>query len=115
MQMTEKQRGSHEEKENLLGGTKDLEALKQHDAAKIIRFGGLGVTTFVIMYYAACSSTMLVINKVAIHNFPCPISLLCLQLLFSSVAVSIAHCGGAVNAESIDFDKLKRFVWVVFG
>ncbi|GLC35333.1 hypothetical protein PLESTB_000576200 [Pleodorina starrii] len=104
------------EKAKLLDG---MEAARKPEDATALKkaytFGGLGVTTLVILYYAACSSTMLVINKVAIHNFPCPISLLCLQLFFSAAAVSIGHYGGIMSAEAIEMDKLKKFVWVVVG
>ncbi|GIL42294.1 hypothetical protein Vafri_312 [Volvox africanus] len=114
--MTEKERATDDEKAKLLDGMRDVEASKhQQETTKQVYFGGFGLTTIVIIYYAACSSTMLVINKVAIHHFPCPISLLCLQLFFSALAVSIGHCGGVVSAEAIDFDKLKKFVWVVVG
>ncbi|EFJ47374.1 hypothetical protein VOLCADRAFT_105165 [Volvox carteri f. nagariensis] len=114
--MSDKERGIEEEKAKLLEGRKDVEAGKHlMTSAKSLSLGGFGLTSIVILYYAICSSTMLVINKVAIYHFPCPISLLCLQLFFSAFAVTLGHYVGVVSAEAIDFDKLKKFVWVVVG
>jgi hypothetical protein len=114
--MSSKEHSTDEEKAKLLDSSTDSSRKTGPVAgAKSVLFGGLGVTSLVILYYAACSSTMLVINKVAIYHFPCPISLLCLQLFSSAVAVALGHYGGVVQAEAIDFDKLKKFVWVVVG
>ncbi|GFR45180.1 hypothetical protein Agub_g6568 [Astrephomene gubernaculifera] len=115
--MGDRERGSAEEKTALLAGTKDVEASSQTSATgagKPIAFG-LGVTGLVIIYYALCSSTMLVINKVAIYNLPCPIFLLCVQLFSSALVVWVGNKAGAVQADSIDWPKLKKFIWVVLG
>jgi len=42
-----------------------------------------------IFLYMACSSTMLIINKVTIYVFPAPISLLLIQLSLSALAIFI--------------------------
>ncbi|KXZ48130.1 hypothetical protein GPECTOR_30g226 [Gonium pectorale] len=114
-----------DEKAALLGGMKDPEAvasplsptkaaLPSASGGKPLIFG-LGVTTLVILYYAFCSSTMLVINKVAIHQLPCPIFLLCIQLLTSAVIVWAGNHLGIVQADAVDWAKLRKFIWVVAG
>eukprot|EP00198_Chlamydomonas_reinhardtii_P010179 XP_001699516.1 solute carrier protein [Chlamydomonas reinhardtii] len=76
---------------------------------------GLGLTTIVIGYYALCSSTMLVINKVAIYKLPCPIFVLCCQLFCSAAIVAGANHVGLLQAEVTEWAKLKKFIWVVVG
>ncbi len=76
---------------------------------------GLGFTTIVIGYYALCSSTMLVINKVAIYKLPCPIFVLCCQLFCSAAIVAAANHIGVLQAEYTEWAKLKKFIWVVVG
>ncbi|KAG2482079.1 hypothetical protein HYH03_018971 [Edaphochlamys debaryana] len=106
------------EKQPLLEGGKvdDVEAWNPDKTAQRKPFFlGFGLATLAIAYYAACSSTMLVINKVAIHQLPCPTTVLCLQLATASVFVAVSNRAGLVSAEAVEWDKLKKFIWVVIG
>jgi GDP-mannose transporter len=58
------------------------------------------------------SSTMLVLNKVAISEVPRPAFLLFLQLAFTSATVSIAHDLKIIKLTEFSLDVLKRF-WLV--
>ncbi|KAG2498722.1 hypothetical protein HYH03_003462 [Edaphochlamys debaryana] len=78
-------------------------------------FMGMGLATLAISYYALCSSTMLVINKVAIHQLPCPTSVLCVQLLTATLFVAVGNHAGLVSAEAVEWAKLRKFIWVVVG
>ncbi|GIL43517.1 hypothetical protein Vafri_1221 [Volvox africanus] len=69
----------------------------------------------IIVYYAFCSSLMLVINKVAIHYIPAPTFILSIQLLVSVLVVQLGHKAGWMVADKLDWAKVKVFVWVVVG
>lgn len=59
--------------------------------------------------YATCSSTMLVINKLAVHFLPAPAIVLFFQLLASAVAVYVADSAGFVKSEKLEWGKVKAF------
>jgi hypothetical protein len=113
---------SEEEKQGLLAAYKDAPSGKDVEAASkasadapAIGMFGLGFTGLAIAYYAACSSTMLVINKVAIHQLPCPMFVLCCQLFVSAAVVGLLNQTGHLIAERADWAKLQKFIWVVLG
>mmetsp|Transcript_47761 Transcript_47761/g.91320 ORF Transcript_47761/g.91320 Transcript_47761/m.91320 type:complete len:328 (-) Transcript_47761:646-1629(-) len=62
-----------------------------------------------ICFYAACSSTMLVINKLAVHFLPAPAIVLFFQLLSSAIAVVVADSAGWVKSEKLEWGKVKSF------
>lgn len=62
--------------------------------------------------YTAVSSSMLVVNKVAIHWFPRPLTLLFLQLAFTTMVVSMASDFKMIPATEISLDTVKKF-WMV--
>lgn len=62
-----------------------------------------------ICLYATCSSTMLVINKLAVHFLPAPAIVLFFQLLASAVAVYVADQAGLVKSEKLEWNKIKAF------
>lgn len=70
---------------------------------------------FIILYYSLCSSTLIVINKVAIHNLKAPVSILLLQLAFSALSVKLCAVTGLVEAEKLRWGLIKPFVLVVLG
>lgn len=76
---------------------------------------GASTTTLIILYYAACSSTMLVINKVTVHFLPAPTFVLICQLAVSAITVRVLDVLGYVEADKIEWSKLKRFIWVIVG
>ena len=92
----------------------DLEAATSSNS---LRKGmwGIGVVPLIIIYYAACSSTMLIINKVAIHHLPAPAFLLLCQLMASAIAVKSADALGVVEADQLEWGKARKFMWVVLG
>jgi hypothetical protein len=58
-----------------------------------------------ICAYATCSSTMLVINKLAVHFLPAPAIVLFFQLLSSAVVVFAADRAGLVKSEKLEWSK----------
>jgi len=68
---------------------------------------------FCILFYTACSSTMLIINKVAIYNFPYPILLLILQLMVSAATIRLLGILGFLEAEKLDLKLIQSYWGVV--
>ncbi|KXZ45377.1 hypothetical protein GPECTOR_55g283 [Gonium pectorale] len=82
----------------------------------ILNIGGLGTTTvLIIIYYAFCSSLMLVVNKVVIHMVPAPTFVLCIQLFVSVVVVLAGDRAGWLVADALEWAKVSKFIWVVIG
>ncbi|KAK3274820.1 hypothetical protein CYMTET_17018 [Cymbomonas tetramitiformis] len=95
-------------------------AAKQADASGFAAFFKNPVfqqfqVVFAIGFYAVCSSTMLVINKLAVHFLPAPAIVLFFQLLSSAVAVMLFDGLGWVQSEKLVWDKIKPFMLVVIA
>lgn len=108
---------SEEEKQPLMNASAppaDIES-KAVPVRRGPAFMGLSATLVIILYYALCSSTMLVINKVAIHHIPAPTFLLCCQLFVSTVVSKVGGMTGAIEVDALEWTKVKRFMWVVVG
>jgi len=63
-----------------------------------------------ILSYSACSSTMLVINKLAVHYFSAPTVVSGLQLAFSVAVVWVLRAAGAITYEPVNATKVKAFI-----
>lgn len=72
-------------------------------------------TSVIIAYYALCSSLMLVVNKVVIHNIPAPSTVLALQLGASAGLVYSAGILGFIQVDRLEWSKVKAFSLVVAG
>ena len=70
---------------------------------------------FGIVAYASCSSTMLIINKVAVTFLPAPSVVLFCQLLTSAVAIKAMHEGGVVESDPLVAEKVKPFMLVAIA
>ena len=62
--------------------------------------------------YMACSSLMLIVNKLAVHNLPAPSFVLLSQLVSSAVACKILGALKVIEVEDIPLEKLKAFIIV---
>lgn len=60
--------------------------------------------------YALCSSSMLLINKVAVNSLPAPTFVLLCQLVAATVAAFILGKGGYVAVDELDAKKLRAFL-----
>lgn len=60
--------------------------------------------------YALCSSSMLLINKVAVHTVPAPGFVLICQLAAASVVAGLLGVRGVVEVDSLDPVKIKAFL-----
>mmetsp|Transcript_12332 Transcript_12332/g.29515 ORF Transcript_12332/g.29515 Transcript_12332/m.29515 type:complete len:342 (-) Transcript_12332:23-1048(-) len=65
-----------------------------------------------VLMYMACSSTMLVVNKLAIQLFPAPNLLLVIQLSSSALVLWLLGQNGVLQVDSLQWDKLSKY-WVV--
>ncbi len=74
---------------------------------------GKGLIMFAVMFYATCSSTMLVINKLAVYHVQAPSFVLFCQVATTAVAVYSASGAGLIKADAFDLAKVKAFVFVV--
>ncbi|QDZ21499.1 solute carrier protein [Chloropicon primus] len=69
--------------------------------------------TFAVIFYASCSSTMLVINKLAVYHVQAPSFVLFCQVAATAFAVYTASGMGWVKADAFDWAKVKAFFFVV--
>ncbi|EFJ44859.1 hypothetical protein VOLCADRAFT_64353, partial [Volvox carteri f. nagariensis] len=96
--------------------TEDVEKQPLLAQPSLLDYKSLGFTTaIIIVYYAFCSSLMLVINKVAIHYIPAPTFILCTQLIVSVLVVLLGHKAGWLVADKLEWEKATKFAWVVVG
>lgn len=65
-----------------------------------------------IMGYMACSSLMLIVNKLAVHHLPAPSFVLLSQLLASALVCRGLGIAGVIEVETLKVDKIKSF-WIV--
>lgn len=107
---------SNEERRQLLNPDKEAQALEMSNKVKN-RFDvfNLGRVTLITIYYAFCSSTMLVINKVAVHHVPAPTFVLFSQLAFSAAAVWVLDLLRVVEADKLEWHKARNFIVLVGG
>ena len=68
---------------------------------------------FAIVFYASCSSTMLVINKLAVYHIQAPSFVLFCQVAATAAVVWTASRAGVVQADAFDMAKVKAFSFVV--
>mmetsp|Transcript_22387 Transcript_22387/g.26978 ORF Transcript_22387/g.26978 Transcript_22387/m.26978 type:complete len:328 (+) Transcript_22387:238-1221(+) len=68
-----------------------------------------------ICFYALCSSSMLVVNKLAVHFLPAPAIVLFFQLFSSALAVKLFAVVGWVKADELEWTKVKPFMIVAIA
>jgi hypothetical protein len=69
----------------------------------------------ILLYYGFCSSTLIVINKVAVHNLRAPVFILILQLLFAAGTVKGLNVSGVLDAEKLQWSLVRPFLLIVAG
>ncbi|KAF6261593.1 hypothetical protein COO60DRAFT_1459090 [Scenedesmus sp. NREL 46B-D3] len=69
----------------------------------------------VLFYYGLCSSTLIVINKVAVHHLRAPVFILVLQLLFAAGSVRILTVLGTLDAEHLQWRLVRPFLLIIVG
>lgn len=69
----------------------------------------------ILCYYGLCSSTLIVINKVAVHTMQAPVFILISQLLFSAFVVKALNLFKVLEAEGLQWQLMKPFVLIVAG
>ena len=70
----------------------------------------IAATTFAIVGYGACSSLMLVVNKVAVHLLPAPSFVLLAQFFCSWFAVKACGVCGCITVDALEWHKLRAFL-----
>lgn len=86
--------------------------LKQPAIAQLM---ALNKVPLILLYYGLCSSTLIVINKVAVHNLNAPVFILGLQLLFAAYTVKALALFGIIEVEHLQWRLIKPFVPVIVG
>lgn len=69
----------------------------------------------IVLYYSVCSSTLIVINKVAVHNIRAPVFILGAQLLFAAFVVKALAVCRVLEAEPLQWRLVRPFLLVVLG
>lgn len=60
--------------------------------------------------YALCSSSMLLINKVAVNSVQAPTFVLFCQLVAATIAAFFLGAGGYATVDGLSTDKIKAFL-----
>merc|ERR1719504_26192 len=69
-----------------------------------------GKVFWAVAGYMACSATLLIGNKLAVHMVPAPSFILWAQLAGTALAVKVAHFGGAItHMDAFEVPKAKAF------
>lgn len=69
----------------------------------------------ILCYYGLCSSTLIVINKVAVHTLRAPTFILILQLAFAAGTVKGLNVFGVLEAEKLEWRLVRPFLLIVAG
>lgn len=68
---------------------------------------------YAVFYYGACSSLLLVVNKIAIAALPAPVALLALQFWFSALVTLACRRCGLMPTDTLTIKDATAFVPVV--
>jgi len=71
-----------------------------------------GNTAFAVVGYAACSSLMLIVNKLAVHLLPAPSFVLFAQVMCSWMSVKACGMLGFIDVDELEWPKAKGFFFV---
>lgn len=69
----------------------------------------------ILFYYGFCSSTLIVINKVAVSNLRAPVFILVMQLLFAAGSVKFLTIAGTLDAEKLQWRLVRPFLLIIVG
>ena len=96
-----------------MNGSGDPEQGKVASSAAAKAGPSKALITFAVAFYATCSSTMLVINKLAVYHVQAPSFVLFCQVAATAIAVYSASGAGLVKADKFEWSKVKAFFFVV--
>ena len=107
----------------MVGGTNGFPFLTKtttHDGFPlVVRKGGFGRAVArwrmaeAIAFYATCSSTMLVLNKLAVHHIQAPSFVMFCQMVTTTCAVFGGSRAGWIEPIPFTRSKVRAFIWVV--
>jgi hypothetical protein len=69
----------------------------------------------ILLYYGLASSTLIVINKLAVHSVRAPVFILAAQLLFAAGVVRGSAAAGLVEVEPLRWTLVKPFTLIILG
>lgn len=69
----------------------------------------------ILLYYGLASSTLIVINKLAVHTVRAPVFILAAQLLFAAGVVRGSAAVGLVEVEPLRWSLVKPFTLIILG
>lgn len=69
----------------------------------------MGEIVFAVAFYSLCSSSMLVVNKMAMKSLPIPALVSVIQLIVCAVFIQLLGVLGLTKVDSITWSKVKPF------
>jgi GDP-mannose transporter len=75
----------------------------------------LSETAWSVIYYSACSSVLLVANKVAIHHVPLPGTVFAVQLAVCTAFVLMLRQAGVLEVDAFTKERVKKFLPYIFA
>lgn len=84
--------------------------VKQVTCGKVQLSRSSGEVAFAILAYSLCSSSMLIINKLAVTSFPMASFVTSFQLYFCSLVVLLFNQYGCIELEDFEWSKVKPYL-----
>jgi len=70
---------------------------------------------FAMLFYGTCSSTLLLLNKMAVFYIPAPSFVMLVQLIATSLFVVIGSKLGKLEADEFEIEKIKPYCYYVMA
>jgi len=68
-----------------------------------------------VIFYCACSASLLLVNKIVMYHLPLPSFVGAIQFAFAAVAVLFLRHYGYTDFDSLPFEKMQKFFIYVIG
>jgi len=69
----------------------------------------------VVAFYCACSASMLVLNKLAVHHIGAPAFVTIIQFVTTSAGVGLGWLAGALELDPVEWHRLRHFIIYVLA
>ena len=65
---------------------------------------------FAVAVYSACSASMLIVNKLAVHHLPAPAFVTLMQFVATALVVPMGSALGLVSVDTSEWSRIKFFI-----
>jgi hypothetical protein len=65
---------------------------------------------FAVAVYSACSASMLIVNKLAVHHLPAPAFVTLMQFVATALVVLTGSALGLVSVDTSEWSRIKFFI-----